>query len=54
MLEASIVDRMAGMVSEGAIAEIQYLQQKNQLQELQSEIAQTQANLREVQAESIK
>ena len=54
VLEASIVDRMAGMVSEGAIAEIQYLQQKNQLQELQSEIAQTQANLREVQAESIK
>ena len=53
-LEASIVDRMAGMVREGAIAEVQYLQQKNQLQELQSEIAQTEATLREVQAESIK
>ena len=53
-LEVTIVDRMAGMVSEGAIAEVQYLQQKNQLQELQSEIAQTEATLREVQAESIK
>ena len=53
-VEQSIVDRMAGMVSEGAIAEVQYLQQKNQVQELQSEIAQTEATLREVQAESIK
>ena len=53
-LEASIVDRMAGMVREGAIAEVQYLQQKNRLQQLQSEIAQTEATLREVQAESIK
>ena len=33
---------------------MQYLQQKNRLQELQSEIAQTEATLREVQAESIK
>ena len=53
-LESTIVDRMTGMVSEGAIAEVQYLRQKNQLQELQSEIAQTEATLREVQAESIK
>ena len=53
-LEASIVDRMAGMVREGAIAEVQYLQRKNQLQELQSEIAQTEATLREVEAEAIK
>ena len=53
-LEASIVDRMAGMVREGAIAEMQYLKQKNQLQELQSEIAQTEATLREVEAESIQ
>ena len=53
-LEESIVDRMTGMVSQGAIAEVQYLRQKNQLQELQSEIAQTEATLREVQAESIK
>ncbi len=53
-LEASIVDRMTGMVSQGAIAEVQYLRQKNQLQELRSEIAQTEATLREVQAESIK
>ena len=53
-LEATIVDRMAGMVREGAIAEVQYLQKKNGLQELQSEIAQTEATLREVQAESIK
>ena len=53
-VEASIVDRMAGLVSQGAIAEVQYLQQKNRLQELQSEIAQTEATLREVQAESIK
>ena len=53
-LEASIVDRMARMVREGAIAEVQYLQKKNGLQELQSEIAQTEATLREVQAEAIK
>jgi len=53
-LEESIVDRMTGMVSQGAIAEVQYLRQKNQLQELQSEIAQTEATLREAQAESIK
>ncbi len=53
-LEASIIDRMTGMVKQGAIAEVQYLRQKNQLQELQSEIAQTEATLREVQAESIK
>ena len=53
-IESTIVDRMTGMVSEGAIAEVQYLRQKNQLQELQSEIAQTEATLREVQAESIK
>ena len=53
-VEQSIVDRMAGLVSQGAIAEVQYLQQKNRLQELQSEIAQAEASLREVQAESIK
>ena len=53
-LESSIIDRMTGMVKQGAIAEVQYLRQKNQLQELQSEIAQTEATLREVQAESIK
>ena len=52
--EQAIVDRMSGLVSQGAIAEVQYLQQKNRLQELQSEIAQTEATLREVQAESIK
>ena len=53
-VEDSIVDRMTGLVSQGAIAEVQYLQQRNRLQELQSEIAQTEATLREVQAESIK
>ena len=53
-LESTIIDRMTGMVKQGAIAEVQYLRQKNQLQELQSEIAQTEATLREVQAESIK
>ena len=53
-IEKSIVDRMSGLVNQGAIAEVQYLQQKNRLQELQSEIAQTEATLREVQAESIK
>ena len=41
-------------MAQGAIAEVQYLQQKNRLQELQSEIAQTEATLREVEAESIK
>ena len=52
--EQAIVMRMARLVKQGAIAEVQYLQQKNRLQELQSEIAQTEATLREVQAESIK
>ena len=53
-VEESIVDRMAGLVSQGAIAEVQFLQQQNRLQELQSQVAQTEATLREVQAESIK
>ena len=53
-VEQSIVDRMTNLVSQGAIAEVQYLKQKNRLQELQSEIAQSKAILREVQAESIK
>ena len=53
-VEQSIVDRMTDLVSQGAIAEVQYFKQKNQLQELQSEIAQSKAILREVQAESIK
>ena len=52
--EQSIVNRMEGLMAQGAIAEVQYLQQKNRLQELQSEIAQTGATLREVEAESIK
>ena len=52
--EASIVNRMEGLMAQGAIAEVQYLQQKNRLQELQSEIAQTEATLREVESESIK
>ena len=38
--EQSIVNRMEGLMAQGAIAEVQYLQQKNRLQELQSEIAQ--------------
>ncbi|MEB3241218.1 MAG: HlyD family efflux transporter periplasmic adaptor subunit [Synechococcus sp.] len=49
-----ILNRMQPLVEQGAMSEVQYLQQKNQLQEVSSEIAQSEARLREVQAESIK
>lgn len=49
-----ILNRMTPLVEQGAMSMVQYLQQKNQLQEVQSEIAQAEARLREVQAESIK
>ena len=49
-----ILDRMTPLVEQGAMSMVQYLQQKNQLQEVESEIAQAEARLREVQAESIK
>ncbi len=49
-----ILNRMTPLVEQGAMSMVQYLQQKNQLQEVESEIAQAEARLREVQAESIK
>ena len=53
-IESRIVERMGAMVTIGAVAEIQYLQQRNRLQERKSEIAQTRAGIKEVDAESKK
>ena len=53
-IESRIVERMRSMVEVGAVAEIQYLQQRNRLQERRSEIAQTRAGIKEVEAESRK
>ena len=53
-LEARIAKNMEAMVEVGAVAEIQYLQQRNRLQERDSEITQTRAGIKEVEAESRK
>ena len=52
--EREILKRIAPLAEQGGIQIVQYLQQKNRLQELQSEIAQTEANRREVQSEALK
>ena len=52
--EREILKRVTPLAEQGGIQIIQFLQQKNRLQELQSEIAQTQANRREVQSEALK
>ena len=52
--EALIADKLAPLVRDGAIQIVQLLQQKNKVQELRSEVAQADANIREVQADKIK
>ena len=52
--EREILKRVAPLAEQGGIQIVQFLQQKNRLQELQSEIAQTEANRREVQSEALK
>ncbi|MBM5791354.1 MAG: HlyD family efflux transporter periplasmic adaptor subunit [Cyanobacteria bacterium M_surface_10_m1_298] len=52
--EKEILSRVAPLAQKGGIQIVQYLQQKNRLQELQSEIAQAEANRREVQSEALK
>lgn len=52
--EAEILKRVAPLAQQGGIQIVQYLQQKNRMQELQSEIAQADANRREVQSEALK
>jgi HlyD family secretion protein len=52
--EALILRKLEPLVREGAIQELQILQQKNKVQGLKSEVSQAEANLREVQAEKIK
>ena len=52
--EREILKRIAPLAEQGGIQIVQYLQQNNRLQELQSEIAQTEANRREVQSEALK
>jgi len=52
--EALILQKLTPLVRDGAIQELQILQQKNKVQSLKSEVSQAEANLREVQAEKIK
>jgi len=53
-LETEILTQIEPLAKEGAIQNIQILQQKNKVQQLRSDIAQSQANQREVQAEIVK
>lgn len=52
--EQIILAQIDPLVRQGGIQSVQVLQQKNKVQQLHSEIAQSQANLREVQAERVK
>lgn len=52
--EQMILGQIEPLASQGGIQVVQVLQQKNKVQQLHSEIAQSQANLREVQAERVK
>ena len=53
-LEQVIFSQIEPLAKEGAVNRIQILQQKNKVQMLRSEIAQSQASYREVQAELVK
>jgi len=52
--ERQILKRVEPLAQQGGIQIVQFLQQKNRLQELGAEIAQTEANRREVQSEALK
>jgi hemolysin D len=52
--EQVILGQIEPLAREGGIQTVQILQQKNKIQQLHSEIAQSEANLREVQAELVK
>ena len=53
-LEQVIFSQIEPLAKEGAVNRIQIIQQKNKIQTLRSEIAQSQASYREVQAELVK
>lgn len=53
-LEQDILAQIEPLARQGAVNRIQILQQKNKIQGFRSEIAQSQAGLREVQAELVK
>lgn len=52
--ERMIYAQIEPLALEGGIQRVQLLQQKNKVQQIRSEIAQSEANLREVQAELVK
>jgi len=52
--EQVILSQIEPLAKEGGIQMVQILQQTNKIQQLRSEIAQSEANLREVQAELVK
>ncbi len=52
--ERVILSQIEPLAREGGIQSVQVLQQKNKIQQLRSDIAQSEANLREVQAELVK
>jgi len=51
--EEQILQQIEPLARVGAMQQVQVLQQRNRVQQLRSEIAQTEANLREVQAELV-
>jgi HlyD family secretion protein len=52
--ENLIYSQIAPLASQGGIQKVQLLQQRNRVEQLQSEIAQSRANLQEVQAQLLK
>ena len=54
LTEKQILQQIEPLAKVGAIQQIQLLQQRNKVQELLSEIAQAEANQREIQAESVR
>lgn len=52
--EQLILKQIEPLAKVGAIQQVQVLQQRNRVQQLRSEIAQAEANLREVQAEQVR
>ena len=54
LVEKEIYSNIKPLASQGGIQRIQLLQQKNRVEQLQSEVAQARANLQEVQAQLLK
>jgi len=53
-MEKQIYSQIAPLAAQGGIQKVQLLQQQNRVEQLQSEIAQSRANMQEVQAQLLK